>query len=386
MLRKFKEITIYPNLNKLAQISKKLLLTASLMLLLNPFSTFAMTTAEELQSIQDQKTQVDTQINSLQGEIDGLQGEINDLQTKINDSQAKIDNLNSQIELIKTKILKLKELLGSYLRSMYIDGQSSDLELVLTSNSFSEFVDKAEYKQSMTSKIRGTLSEINTNKQELEESIKDVEVEKSNLLGLMADAESKQNSVIGQQNQQYNIYENLSQKEKEVLERMRREQDEARGRIVCSDANRIDSDGFQQPVRCGAISQGYGMTDFAATGIYGYENGSPKIHNGIDIAADTGTAVYSSARGTVVYAGANGGWGNTIVILHENGYFSRYGHLSGIFVSVGETVNATTQIGAVGSTGFSTGPHLHFSIYLPGVNYEYYNNSNTVNPFSFFSM
>lgn len=85
-----------------------------------------------------------------------------------------------------------------------------------------------------------------------------------------------------------------------------------------------------------------------------------EFHYGIDIAADTGTPVLAVAKGKVLYVGPAGDYGNTILIQHENGDKSLYGHLSEFSVRAGQTVEAGTQIGLVGSTGRSTGPHLHF--------------------------
>ncbi|WBB62702.1 M23 family metallopeptidase [Streptomyces sp. WMMC500] len=85
-------------------------------------------------------------------------------------------------------------------------------------------------------------------------------------------------------------------------------------------------------------------------------------HSGQDFAAPTGTNVRSVHSGTVVEAGWGGAYGNNIVIKHGDGIYTQYAHLSKIDVSVGETVNAKTEIGKIGTTGNSTGPHLHFEV------------------------
>ena len=104
--------------------------------------------------------------------------------------------------------------------------------------------------------------------------------------------------------------------------------------------------------------------------------GEKKSHTGIDIASNQGTAVYASDGGNVTLAGWNGGYGNCIMIDHGNGYVTLYGHLSSISVSQGQTVSQGTTIGAVGSTGNSTGPHLHF---------EVLKNGTRIDPEQFFS-
>ena len=94
--------------------------------------------------------------------------------------------------------------------------------------------------------------------------------------------------------------------------------------------------------------------------------GTRKFHKGEDIPAPTGAAIVAAASGTVTTAGWVSGYGNYTVINHGGGVMTAYGHQSAIYVSVGQTVSAGQTIGAVGSTGNSTGPHLHFEVYVNG--------------------
>lgn len=106
------------------------------------------------------------------------------------------------------------------------------------------------------------------------------------------------------------------------------------------------------------------------TSPFGEPRGGGETHNGLDLAAPTGTPTYAAADGTVLYAtndgGYNGGAGNWVVIDHGNELVSKYMHHSSVFVSPGQSVTKGQQIGAVGNTGFSTGPHLHFQVELNG--------------------
>ena len=107
------------------------------------------------------------------------------------------------------------------------------------------------------------------------------------------------------------------------------------------------------------VSSRFGLRVHPITGVQ-------KSHTGIDIASNSGTTVYASDGGSVTLAGWNGGYGNCIMLDHGNGYITLYGHLSSISVSVGQTVSKGDSIGAVGSTGNSTGPHLHFEVIKDG--------------------
>lgn len=121
-------------------------------------------------------------------------------------------------------------------------------------------------------------------------------------------------------------------------------------------------DGYMWPAQ-GVLTSGYGPR-------WG------RMHRGVDIAAPVGTPIYAAADGTVARAGWNsGGYGNLVDIRHPDGSMTRYAHNSRLLVRVGQQVRQGQHIAAMGSTGYSTGPHLHFEIHLPG--------SGTVNPVAY---
>jgi murein DD-endopeptidase MepM/ murein hydrolase activator NlpD len=105
----------------------------------------------------------------------------------------------------------------------------------------------------------------------------------------------------------------------------------------------------------GRPSSGYGLRTDPIRG--GTVN-----HPGFDLAAATGTEVAAAARGTVVHAGPAGTYGNLVTLRHDNGFETRYAHLSEVDVKVGDVVEAGAELGKVGTTGYSTGPHLHFEV------------------------
>ena len=95
-------------------------------------------------------------------------------------------------------------------------------------------------------------------------------------------------------------------------------------------------------------------------------SGARSNHTGIDMACPTGTPITATASGTVAFTGVNPVFGNYVIIKHANGYQSLYGHMSMIIAKKGQRVSQGTRIGLVGSTGYSTGPHLHFTVYKNG--------------------
>lgn len=118
---------------------------------------------------------------------------------------------------------------------------------------------------------------------------------------------------------------------------------------------------FGAPVKGHAINSAFGIRKLSG-------EAHARVHKGVDIAAPKGTGVFATSEGRVTRTGYDaGGYGNFIELLHPNGMTSLYGHLSRIDVATGTTVTADQRIGLVGSTGYSTGPHLHFEVRRGGV-------------------
>ena len=117
------------------------------------------------------------------------------------------------------------------------------------------------------------------------------------------------------------------------------------------------------PTDGGTISSNYGVRTGPIEGGYDW-------HPGLDIAVDFGAPVYATAAGTIEQAGWNGGYGRYVRINHGNGYETAYGHMSGIAVAAGQKVIKGEIIGFVGSTGYSTGPHIHYEVLADGQNID----------------
>ena len=117
---------------------------------------------------------------------------------------------------------------------------------------------------------------------------------------------------------------------------------------------------FRTPLPGGHLTSGYGMRSHPF-------GGHPQFHNGIDLAAPEGTEVLAAREGRVKETGYHRVYGNYVLLSHDNGYETLYGHLSEIAVSLNNRVGSGTIIGRVGTTGWSTGPHLHFEIRKKGV-------------------
>ncbi|MDF1524562.1 MAG: M23 family metallopeptidase, partial [Trueperaceae bacterium] len=135
-------------------------------------------------------------------------------------------------------------------------------------------------------------------------------------------------------------------------------QDEVLGRAADL-ARRVEpaGEGFVRPIE-GPISSPFGWRDLSVAG--------NRFHGGIDLAAATGTPVRAARGGVVAFAGWAGAYGYVVYVDHESGWQTRYGHLSRIDVRAGDRLRQGAVLGAVGSTGASTGPHLHFEVRFEG--------------------
>jgi murein DD-endopeptidase MepM/ murein hydrolase activator NlpD len=116
---------------------------------------------------------------------------------------------------------------------------------------------------------------------------------------------------------------------------------------------------FSNPLARMVIVSGFG---YRIHPIYG----TSRLHTGIDLDGDTGDPIYAAGAGVVLSAGWRGGYGNCVIIDHGGGYGTLYAHMSSIAVGTGQTVRQGDRIGAIGSTGASTGPHLHFEVRIYG--------------------
>ena len=123
---------------------------------------------------------------------------------------------------------------------------------------------------------------------------------------------------------------------------------------------------FERPLKTGYVSSEYGLRIHPIRGRA--VGGTRTMHNGVDVAAPTGTPVYAAAEGTVLVSGWSWAKGNYIEIQHRGGYSTAYFHLSRRGVVTGQKVSSGQYIGAVGNTGVSTGPHLHFEVLINGSN------------------
>lgn len=361
---------------------------------------------QENSELQEQLKQANDQIKDKQKYSKELQKQIAELSKKIKESNNTIKTLNTEIKEKQNKIDNMLlqiddilELLRERLRTVHMAGDTSSLEIILGAKSFSDFIDKSEmmksmseYDKSLIDSIKGEMSVISKEQKELKAKKNSVESEKNSLEQnkkkinklseentkiieeLKKTSEELDSEIKSNENMQKELEKALEAYNKEKAEKARRErlkQQTENSQIVVPQS----SDEYVWP--CPGYTyltstfdewrgaNNHGALDIAESGIYGAK--VVACYDGVVFSTnDTCTHDYGKDSS----CGCGGGYGNYVMIDHGNGKISIYGHLSGVTVSNGQTVKAGQLIGYVGSTGYSTGPHLHFEMKYNGVRYD----------------
>ena len=344
---------------------------------------------KQRQEIKDSITDLEALKKELESQKDDLDAYITSLDASITEIQEKIDSLEEQITAKEEEIEETKEELDEAIeiqeaqyeamkeriRFMYEKGDMYLLELVLEADSFGDMLNKSEYINKLSEYDQNKLNEyIETTKliqltkealeeeqETLEEAKQEAATEQSNIEALMADKKAELasvNSNISSSEAQIAEYEAQIAAEDATIAAL--EKSVAADKAALSSARTYDGGMFTWP--CPAytrISDDYGMRLHPTLGVY-------KMHNGIDLAAPTGSSIRAAYKGVVVAAAYSSSMGNYVMINHGDGLYTIYMHASALYVSVGQEVSAGDNIAAVGSTGRSTGPHLHFAVRLNG--------------------
>lgn len=347
----------------------------------------------------------------LQQQIQALSEEIRQSNETIRTLNAGIKEKQAQIEEKLEEIADRLDLLRTRLRAVYMAGDTSSLEVILGAKSFSDFIDKAEMMKNMSDydsnlinalqekmdvisaeqkKLRQDKETVEKEKQALEEKkekMNTLSEENSRLIEELTDSNEKLREEIKQNEERQKLLEEaLDQYNQEMAEKARQEriarmiEQQKQNRIADAD---IDPEILVQPEGDEYVWPCPGYTYLTA---YFAEERYYGSHGAIDIAGAGiyGANVIAAAPGTVfsinttcphdygkeVSCGCGNGYGNYIMIDHGNGKISIYAHLSGLIVDVGQEVQAGQVIGYVGTTGYSTGPHLHFETRYDGIRYD----------------
>ena len=344
---------------------------------LNDIKNEKATTTNDISKINDN-------ISELSDKIDDLQNEIDDLNDKISENEKEIEEKEKEVE-------KKQELLKKRLVSMYKTGGTSYINVLLGSSSTIDMIvtydavdDIAKADTNLIDSIKSEKTNLEGKKQELENNKTEVDSKKKILdteqSSLSAKKVEKQEKVA-----QLSESEQKTQKEIDTYNEQIREVNNQLAAIAKAATKKSSSKSKSSSAKiytggkftwpCPSytrISDYFGPRSAASTNGKGSTN-----HKGIDMAAPYGSNIIAAASGEVILASSRGGYGNCVMIDHGGGIVTLYGHASSICCSVGQSVKTGDVIAKVGSTGNSTGNHLHFSVLV---------NGTYVNPASYLGM
>lgn len=331
-----------------------------------------------------------TQISSVQAEVDQLESRISDLQTEISsrerDIEQKEEEYNEQEKLLDARIVAL-----------YKSGDTSYLDVLLTSSSITDFLAKYYMAEELINYDKELMQSIKQQKADIETEKTQLEADKKELDTSLAQTEQKKTSLKSLKNEKEDYVDQLTAEEKEVQEEIEELEEENR-KIANeikeaqiryqkqleelknnsgSSSSQSGSGYFIRPVSSGPIT---------ATAYYS----SGKFHGAVDYGVSVGTPVKAAADGVVMTTkNLSSSYGTYVVIQHANGLQTYYAHgkSGSISVEPGEIVKQGQQIMLSGNTGNSSGPHLHFEVRKSPYNYSYsakaYGQDSRVDPLQY---
>lgn len=331
------------------------------------------------EELEDKKADLQTYVKQLDSNLADIEANIAELNAKITEKEAEIAETEKQLADALEREENQKESMIRHIRIMYEREDSYIIEMLMNATSYSDFLVRADYAELVASYDRKMWEEFMANRQYIELCKEELDLEKEILDQTKANVETEQanlESLIDQKNKDITAYQtDINSKEQAIreYEDMIKQQDEEikaledaiaaeKRRILESNGKVITYDGgiFKFPLASYTrISDDYGNRIHPTLGV-------EQFHNGVDFAAPKGTAIYAAYDGIVVAATYSSSMGNYVMIDHGSGLYTIYMHASALYVSKDDVVVRGDTIAAVGSTGRSTGNHLHFSVRKDG--------------------
>ncbi|MCL5291418.1 MAG: peptidoglycan DD-metalloendopeptidase family protein, partial [Actinobacteria bacterium] len=311
-------------------------------------------------------------------ELDKTTAQRQETERQLAEVQAELDKTLRQLEEAKKQLARYKSILNDRLKNVYKNGKSNYIEVIFQSADFNDLINRVSFLKLIASqdsrlvvKTQEVKLTVEAREAEQERQKNSIEVKRAAIVAeeeriafLKAEQDRQKAAAGAERNQREALVVQLKQDQAALEEMERQEEADAAalaarirswGRIV------VSRTGWVWPTGTPAdITSPFGPRTAPTSG-------ASTFHQGVDIAVDYGTPIVAANNGVVEDASWFGGYGLYIGINHGDGVASAYGHLSAVAVEPGETVKAGQVIGYVGSTGISTGPHLHFEILVDGV-------------------
>lgn len=320
----------------------------------------------ELNRIESQTKDVTKQIADLDNKMNQATVDLEKVEKELEDIEIQIDVTTNELEEAELNLEEKQDTFNKRIRVMYMNGNVGFLEILLSSEDIKDFLSRqdivesiAEHDKELIKFMKEQRDIIDAKKIELEAQRASVEVTKSKI-------ESRKKDLELATREKEDLMSRLEVDKKALEKEIDKFNDEAKE----IEAKIVKLQRDSGPYSGGAMgwpAPGYNRI----TSQYGYRIHPilkvKKLHTGIDIGVPTGGNIVAAAEGTVIYSGSLGGYGNTIMLDHGGGIVTLYAHNSRLMVKEGAVVKRGDIVSKAGSTGMSTGPHLHFEVRKNGV-------------------
>lgn len=341
-------------------------------------------TQEELDNVQAEKSETQNTLDELNSKIGILQDDIAGLQDDLAVAEANLEKQQAEYEEIKAALEESQANMCTRIRSIYMNGDISYWEVIFNSSSIQDFLSSFIFCEQIMEQDKSNIAAVQANKRLAEEKLAELEETKAQIADIKSSKEAQEAEFAQQSAEKAEIVASLEEDEEyleEQLAEMEKESANIEAEIQAyyaeqaakATAEQESSDGggnsTDTNITTGAEGTGIMRWPVSVSGRissnYGYR--SSGMHTGIDIACSYGTPVLAADSGTVILVKRlTYSYGQYVVIDHGGSVSTLYAHMSAIYVSTGQSVSKGQQVGAVGSTGNSTGNHLHFEVRING--------------------
>lgn len=321
---------------------------------------------KQIQSAKNTEKSVSAELARLGQQLELSTRELNYIQAQISYTQDQIESTRNEIGATEQKLAAQKDAFDARLVSMYKAGRVSYVDILFTSGSLSEFMSRVHYLKQIAEQDNALIDEYAANRATLLAEQQDLQNKMTQYQTLAAQQEQKRTEVSSRSADRERYLASV-QANREQLEQAEDEMDrqsKALEKVIADlqakgqkpQAHKL---AMMWPVSGGWITSYYGNRMHPVLGYV-------RWHGGIDYAAASGVPIKAMEDGTVLLAGWNGDYGNCVILDHGGGVSTLYGHASKILVKAGQDVVKGQTVALVGTTGLSTGPHLHFEVRVNG--------------------
>lgn len=322
-------------------------------------------TKEVVQDLKQEQAALNNQITDLNDKMQSAQDLINNYADQVAAKQGEIETTKIELEAAIVQEALYQVQIADRVKVMYEYGDSGYLEVLLEADDLGDFFTRLEYLNKIMQYDNTMLAKLESIQAEIGFKQETLKNEEANLQHLQAEAELEKSNLESMVDQKSSLISEIENDKDSLLAKI--EEMEAESAALASEiqkaieASKLKFDGeLKWPLPGNFYISSYFETRIHP--IYGYT----ERHNGLDIPASYGTQIQAAASGVVIAARYSSSYGNMVIIDHGGGVATLYAHCSGLWVGVGESVSRGQGIAGVGSTGWSTGNHLHFGVQKDG--------------------